>query len=237
MMPALPQLFAAFEAAWPPVSRTALGPFAYRHGAGGGQRVSAATAEGPWSERDIDAVETRFAADGLPPIFMVRSGEEALDASLAARGYAVRSPVTLRVAPITAFGPDDPERAYTVWPPLAIQREIWALDHIGPARVAVMDRAACARTTLLARLGSAPAGAAYVGLSDGVASVHALVTPAAHRRQGVARALMLTAARWARDKGATHLAVQVETGNAAANALYSSLGMTQVGHYHYRVLP
>ncbi|GAA3860209.1 GNAT family N-acetyltransferase [Celeribacter arenosi] len=231
-------LFTALEAAWPPAATTALGPFTYRTGAGGGKRVSAATATAPHSPSDLTKIEARFAADARPPIFMIRDGsptDAALDSDLAARGYRILDPVTLRIAPIDAFSPTDPDRTYPVWPPLAVQREIWRHDGIGPDRIAIMTRAQTPKTTLLARIGQAPAGTAYVALADGIASVHALVTDPALRGRGVARAMMNCAADWARERGAKSLCVQVTDANDPANALYSSLGMTPCAHYHYRV--
>ena len=45
------------------------------------------------------------------------------------------------------------------------------------------------------------------------------------------------AACWAEAEGATTLALAVTTRNAAARALYASLGMAVVGQYHYRMKP
>ena len=43
------------EATWPAESRAALGPFTLRQGAGGGQRVSAATVEGAFTDSQLQA--------------------------------------------------------------------------------------------------------------------------------------------------------------------------------------
>ncbi len=67
--------------------------------------------------------------------------------------------------------------------------------------------------------------------------IHALEISSAHRRQGLAKHLTRGAAFWARDNGADYLTLVTTTANLGANALYSSLGMTVVGHYHYRTLP
>ena len=56
-----------------------------------------------------------------------------------------------------------------------------------------------------------------------------------HRGKGLGRHLTRHAAFWAADHGATHLAVLCTKANQGANALYSSLGMTVVGQYHYRI--
>ena len=45
------------------------------------------------------------------------------------------------------------------------------------------------------------------------------------------------AAFWAQGQGVTWLTLVTTQVNTGANALYTSLGMTLVGQYHYRFLP
>lgn len=206
----------------------------WRDGAGGGSRVSAATVEGQFDAADLARIEARFADDGHAPIFQVREGDDALDAALAARGYRVKDPVDTLVMPLAEAPPYDPETGYPSWPPVAVQRGIWTEDGIGPARLAIMERAPAPKTTLLARAGGAPAGTGFVALSGDIAAVHAVVVTAPLRKHGIGRALMALAAHWARDNGAAWLTLQVTQANSAARALYSSLGMRRVDGYHYR---
>ena len=231
--------FAALEATWPAAELTQRGPFLLRRGAGGGQRVSAATATGAATEDDIARAERAMAAWGQAPLFMLRPEEEALDAVLERRGYRIKDPVTLYAAPSAAMIEPRPHRLrhIRVWPPVAVQEEIWQAGGIGPGRLDVMRRAAGARTTLLGRIGQRPAATAYVGVHDGIAMLHALEVAPEGRRQGLGRDMMRGAALWARDAGAEVLTVVVTDANAAANALYSGLGMTPVTRYHYRVRP
>src|ERR1041384_1299416 len=49
------------------------------------------------------------------------------------------------------------------------------------------------------------------------------------RRSGAARALVETAKRWARDRGACELALEVTSTNAAAIALYRATGFVDTG--------
>jgi GNAT superfamily N-acetyltransferase len=74
-------------------------------------------------------------------------------------------------------------------------------------------------------------------VADGIAFVHALAVPEAFRRKGAARNMMQRAAVWARDAGAGWLGLAVTRANGAGNGLYTSLGMTIVEQYHYRILP
>jgi len=45
---------------------------------------------------------------------------------------------------------------------------------------------------------------------------------------------MAQAARWAARHDASHISAVCTQANAAANGLYTSLGMALVGQYHYR---
>lgn len=229
-------LIATLEATWPPARAFRAGPWTLREGRGGGQRVSAATAEGPVGPADLAAMDAAQAALGQRALVMVRPGEAALDAVLAAAGYRVKDPVIGYAAPAGALAlPLPPATAIPHWPPLALTCDLWAEGGIGPGRVAVMDRAAGPRTAIIARLGDAPAGAAFVALHGAAAMLHAIEVAPRHRRRGAARSLIAAAAAWAAERGAATLSLVVTEANAPARALYASLGMTEVGHYHYRL--
>ncbi len=229
-------LAALIDGTWPAARFVRAGPFTLREGQGGGSRVSAATAEGPATEADIDAAEAGMRAMGQVPIFMLREGEDDLDARLAARGHEIFDPVNAWACPVAQLT-DIPLPRVTVlpiWEPLAIMREIWAGGGIGPARLAVMQRARGPKTGLLARFNDKPGGVAFVAIHDGAAMVHALEILPHQRRQGLGKWMMRGAAFWAAEQGAQTLAVLCTRANAGANALYSSLGMKIVGRYHYR---
>jgi GNAT superfamily N-acetyltransferase len=229
-------LFAVVDGTWPAAALHRAGPWLIREGAGGGQRVSAATAEGAWSPADIPLAEAAQRALGQPPLFLVRDGEEALDQALATRGYRIHDPVFFRAAAVTDLAaPVPPLAAFPHWPPLAIAETLWADGGIGPARVAVMHRAPGPKTAILARTADRPSGIAYAAIHGTDAMVHALHVSPGFRRQGSAVNIMRAAANWAQDHGATRISVAVTQGNAAANALYASLNMPIVGQYHYRL--
>ena len=112
--------------------------------------------------------------------------------------------------------------------------DIWQAGGIGPERIKVMERVKGPKTGILGRLNDSPAGAAFVAIHEGIAMLHALEVLPHQRRQSMGVYAMRQAAFWARDKGASHIAVVCTQDNAGANALYSSLGMSRVGQYHYR---
>ncbi len=220
------------EATWPPSSRRQLGPFTLRDGAGGGQRVSAASVDGPFTEAELAAAEAAMA----DPLMLVHAYDIDLDAALDARGWRIVDPVVAYAAPVTALMADLPYlAAFAHWPPLEIARSIWDEGGIGPGRIAVMERVQGPKTTILARAGDRPAGVAFVACHGDDAMLHALEVRPGHRRQGVGRILLAAAANWAAEQRATRLSLVVTRQNTAARALYARLGMGVVGHYHYRM--
>lgn len=232
-------LFDAIDGTWPAARLLRAGPWLLRDGRGGGKRVSAATAIAPVRDDDITQAEAGMAELGQPPLFMLRDGDETLDAMLAARGYGIIDPVTVYACPVDRLCDLAIPRVtvFKIWEPLAIELEIWAQGGIGPDRVAVMQRVTGPRTSLLGRLNEKPAAAAFVAIHDGIAMVHAVEVLPHQRQQGMGRWIMRAAAFWARTNGAHTLSVMCTDANIGACRLYSSLGMPAVGHYHYRHLP
>ena len=223
----------ALEETWPPAVTLRRGGWILRRGDGGGKRVSAATTEA--AEPDLASLEAWAAETGEPPLVLVRSGEDALDARLAAAGFGVIDPVVIHAAPVASLARQTPPlSAFALWPPLAVMTEIWAEGGIGPARRRIMERVTAPKTALLGRTEDHAAGVAFVAAAEGVAVLHALEVRPAYRRRGTARNLLASAALWAEEQGASQLALAVTRANAPADALYASLGMVPVEHYHYR---
>ena len=227
---------ALIDATWPAAGYSRAGAFTIREGKGGGSRVSAATADGPVSQADIDAAEAAQRALGQSGLFMILDGQDDLDRMLAARGYRIKDPVAIYAAPVADLarpGPD-PMTAFAIWPPFEIMRDVWAEDGIGPARLAIMDRVRGPKTAILGRHHDRVSGVAFVAVDGPRAMLHALHVTPGLRRQGSAVNIMRKAAGWAQDHGATEIFLAVTEHNHAANALYASLGMRIVEHYHYR---
>ncbi len=227
---------ALIDATWPAAGYSRAGTFTIREGKGGGSRVSAATADGHVSQADIDAAETAQRALGQSGLFMILDGQDDLDRMLAARGYRIKDPVAIYGAPVAdlARPSADPMTAFAIWPPLEIMRDVWAEDNVGPARLAIMDRVTGPKTAILGRVQDRVSGVAFVATEGRRAMLHALHVTPGLRRQGSAVHIMRKAAAWAQDHGAAEIFLAVTKHNHAANALYASLGMRIVGHYHYR---
>jgi GNAT superfamily N-acetyltransferase len=228
-------------ATWPANAAQAVGPFTVPHGAGGGQRVSAArltdTSATDTTEDAIDSAIAAMADLGQPPLFMVLDHQTGLDARLAARSFACRDTTHAMTIPCADLAaPPPPVTCFATWPPLAIQDEIWAVGGIGPARLAIMARVEGPKMSFFGRVSDKPAGTAFAAIHDGVAMLHALEILDEHRRKGLGLTMMRAAADWARSAGAQTFAVLVTGENQPARGLYASLGFQAVGRYHYRSL-
>ncbi|HLK42575.1 MAG TPA: GNAT family N-acetyltransferase, partial [Thermoleophilia bacterium] len=68
------------------------------------------------------------------------------------------------------------------------------------------------------------------------AGLAGIETAPAARRRGLAKLVVDGLLEWAADEGATHAYLEVGADNAAALALYESLGFTTHHAYHYRVI-
>lgn len=240
MKPDAKRLYRAIEATWPPCKAVNAGPWTLREGAGGGKRVSAATARAAFdTDIDLPAAEDAMRILGQDPLFMIRDGEHALDAALAARGYQMIDPVNMYVIQTHELTdlPIPKVMAFTIWEPLAIMRDLWAEAGIGPDRLRVMERAKGPKTGVLGRIDDSPGGTAFCAIDDDVAMIHALEIREAHRRKGLAGWMIRAAAVWAADWGTEWLSVVCTRQNKGANLLYASLGMELAGSYHYRILP
>ncbi len=230
---------AVLAATWPPVATRTLGPWTLRDGGGGGKRVSAASTCRDVTEREIDMAERAMDDAGQQALFQIRSGQTDLDRRLTERTYLTLDPTNVYECPVrhlSAIAPP-PSTGFSVWPPLEIQKEIWALGGIGAARLRVMERVPGPKMTILGRAEDQPAGTIFVAVHEGIAMVHALETTKRHRRQGCGRTCLVHAARWAEDHDAHTLVLLVTRANDAANAMYRALGMTGGACYHYRIRP
>ena len=233
--PTADQIFAALDETWPPAAVKTQDGWMLRDGAGGGKRVSAASRIAADAEIGVAAEAMR--AMGQTPIFQVRGEEPGLDVGLEAARYLVVDPVWLYVARTSGLidGKSEESRVYRGQFAVAAMKEIWAAGGVGPARLAVMERAAAPKSWLMTRIDDRPAGVAFVSVAGDIAMIHAIEVAGAYRRQGAGRALMSGAATFAADNGASWLALAVTKANVGANNLYRSLGMEAVAGYHYRV--
>lgn len=174
---------------------------------------------------------------GQTPLFMTTDQDQNLDHTLADAGYDMVDPVNIYSTSVDTLTTERPPKVsmFSVWPPLAIEIDMWAEGGISDARVNVMKRVQDPKTSILARWNDHPAGVGFAATHGRDAFVHAVEIRTQQRQQGVASWLMKHAAFWAAEQGASRLNIACTKSNVAANALYRSIGMKVVGEYHYRM--
>ena len=79
-------------------------------------------------------------------------------------------------------------------------------------------------------LTTAPDDRQWVGLT-------AVEVGAEHRRRGIGTLICAEMIRWGRERGATHIYLQVAQDNAAALAMYANLGLVEHHRYRYATPP
>ena len=230
-------ILTALDATWPAAARQTIDPWIIRDGQGGGKRVSAATPNSDWTQADIQTAEAAMRDLGQTRLFMITDQDQNLDHALANAGYDIIDPVNIYSTSVDTLTTERPPKVsmFSVWPPLAIETDMWAEGGISDARVNVMKRVQGPKTSILARWNDHPAGVGFAAVHGKDAFVHAVEIRNHQRQQGVASWLMKQAAFWAAEQGASRLNVACTKANMAANALYRSIGMKVVGEYHYRM--
>ena len=76
-----------------------------------------------------------------------------------------------------------------------------------------------------------------LSIADGWAGIAAVEVASEHRRRGLGTALTAAICAEAASRGVRRVFLQVETGNAAAAALYERCGFRYSHRYHYRIAP
>ena len=236
MTPGDPDLAQAFETTWPAAETADAGGFRVGRGLGAGGRVSSAHALGPdWDEADIAAAEAIHNGWHQRRMFRLSDSDATLAAALTRHGYAPETPTAIMAAEcgLLAVAPVPEMTAFAIWPPLAIQADIWIAGNIGTARQAVMPRVTLPKTAILGRHADRAVGAAFVAADGPVAMIHAIEILPGFRRKGMATWLIRKAAEWAQVQGATRLALAVSRRNVTARALYDRIGFAEAGGYSY----
>lgn len=236
--PSALRLMEVLDATWPAAETQTEAGWLLRRGAGGGKRVSAASPLATCGTPNVAVATAALARWGQPALFRLSATDQAVDAVLAAEGFAILDPTVIYTAPVEQLTDtrDETARILRITTPLARAAEIWAEGGIGPGRLAVMERVTGPRVCLMARLSDRPVGVAFVAEDGGIAMLHAVEVLESERRLGAGLMLLHGAANWAASIGAVTLALAVTEANAPARALYEKLGMSVATRYHYRHL-
>jgi N-acetylglutamate synthase len=189
----------------------------------------------------VDAVTAWYRYRGLRPCAQL-PGRQARDADavLAGAGWDRDEDVLVLTAPLTVAPDDDVPVDLAPEPD-----DAWLAGYrhrgrpLPPTARAVLTNAEDVVFASV-RLAPAPAPLAAVArgvLTDGWLGVTAVTVAEEHRRRGLATAVMSALQRWAADRGAAWVYLQVTSGNAPARALYRRGGFIEHHRYHYRHAP
>ncbi|MFD0686084.1 GNAT family N-acetyltransferase [Actinomadura fibrosa] len=232
--------------AWPAETAEERGGWLLRHSPGvDRKRSNSALPLSDDAVPDVEEVESFYAERGRPARVQVSPADRyrALDAALAARGYAAQAAtLVLTAAAADVIGTAAPGGGAagvvvaeaddrTRWPSLFGELGVPA-DGIG-----VIERIVPPAVVLAVHDAGRPAGMGLFVADTGWAGVFCMATRPDLRRRGIATAVLAAGARWAAAQGADRLYLQVEAGNGAARTLYERAGFTLSHGYHYRVRP
>jgi ribosomal protein S18 acetylase RimI-like enzyme len=192
----------------------------------------------------LDRVEAMYAERGLPALFQVTPAAlpQGLDATLANRDYVGHLPTEVWTAPLarcalTAAPPGIEVLAYPdvepAWWSLNGERGRFRKDEL-PLYLRLLERLRGRACFVLASL-DGELGATGIGVvgADRV-GIFSMRTLEGLRGRGLARAVLGGIARFAAERSATELYLQVERDNQPARALYAKAGFDVAYAYHYR---
>ncbi|MEG8280746.1 GNAT family N-acetyltransferase [Streptomyces sp. AHA2] len=230
--------------AWPPVESERLGDWELRAASGFTRRANSVLPLGepglPLDEA-LDAVRRWYGERGLPAYVQTATGaegaQELLCAALEERGWVREVTAELWVGPLAPVA--DLEQS----PQVVLSRdagEDWLARYrrkgVGEAALRVL-RAGPSVWFATVPGPSEPAAIGRCVVDGRWAGFAAVEVDPALRRRGLGTAVMATLARRALDEGASAAWLQVETGNAAARALYAGMGFAAHHAYHHYRAP
>jgi GNAT superfamily N-acetyltransferase len=226
---------------WPAPESERLGGWTARAAAGWTYRANSAFRSGEGAP-DLERISRWYAERGLPPRLQVATGagpgsDELLDVELARRGWRAERFTVCQVAALAPLADRPPDARVRVGRELT---EAWLRgSHAAGRDPATARRVLLGGPSVSVWFATVPEGTdtAAVGrcVVDGRwAGFAAISVVPAHRRAGLATAVMAELARAALGEGASAAYLQVETDNAPARALYQRLGFADHHHYHYR---
>jgi N-acetylglutamate synthase len=191
----------------------------------------------------VHTIEQLYAERGLQAHFRLPDvpSFDAMRQALSNKGYRAEQPTLVQCSCVAAM------RKVTQLAPAQVSNTPdagWASVFLGEgfdpvdgaSRVKILTKAP-GSVFASVREGDHTIAAGAGAFSYGWASVHGMRTAAAHRGQGLAGRVLAGLADTAMQRGIDRVFLQVEEGNAAANALYLRAGFTSVWKYVYWRLP
>ncbi|MDP9429283.1 MAG: GNAT family N-acetyltransferase [Actinomycetota bacterium] len=229
---------------WRGTEEGSLGGWLLRAGGGFTGRANSALVVGdpglPLPEA-VDAVQRWYADRGLRPCAMLPGRQSRpADAAFAAAGWERDEDVLVLTAPLTPAAADGVPVHFSPEPD-----DAWLAGYrhrgrpLPPSARAVLTNADEVVFASVRRdQPPAPLAAVARGVvTDGWLRVAAVTVEERYRRQGLAGAVMGALQRWAAERGAQWVYLQVTTSNAPARALYRQAGFVEHHRYSYRYAP
>jgi ribosomal protein S18 acetylase RimI-like enzyme len=221
-------------ATWPAIESAPLGGWVLRYSEGFSRRansVLALTAPEGGIDAAVKAVEDWYAARGARPLVSLAGPvAKRLDEELAARGWETEGATAVMTKALEPVRYEGEVRVVS-----APCREL--LEQVGrgtPELAAqVLGEGADRGYAEVWREG-ALAARGRGAIAGGTVAITNIGTLPAYRRQGLGTEVLHALEAWAAAQGATRTALQVETDNEAAIAMYASLGYAERYRYAYR---
>jgi GNAT superfamily N-acetyltransferase len=229
---------------WQGLETGRLGGWLLRAGGGFTGRANSALVVGDPGTTPADAVDAVagwYSARGLRPCAQLPGRQaRAADAAFAAAGWDRDDDVLVLTAPVAVHPPGPVPVDISPTPD-----EAWLTGYrYRGAELPAVAREVLTNADQLAfasvRLDPAPAPLTAVArgvVTDGWLGVTAVTVAEQHRRRGLATEVMAALQRWAADRGAHSVYLQVVADNRPALALYRRAGFIEHHRYHYRRAP
>jgi ribosomal protein S18 acetylase RimI-like enzyme len=235
------------DAAWPAAEQVALGPWKLRATYGVTRRANSVYTAGngelsvPEMERLVEEAEGFYSRRVLPAVFQTSAatGAQGLEPLLRRRGYSVTGGAEVwtldlrgkrfRVGAIEGIElrqGDEPERP---WFDCMLEEA----EDRRRVHEQIVRRVPRPRWFVTALAGEGFAGCGMAASAEGHAGIFCMSTSAAHRRRGIALAVVNALCRWAAKRGDERAFLQVMVENEAATALYRKAGFARGYSYQY----
>ncbi|MEV0037549.1 GNAT family N-acetyltransferase [Streptomyces sp. NPDC050804] len=232
--------------AWQPVESEPLGEWLLRAAGGFTRRANSVLPLGdPGTPLDeaLERVRRWYGERGLPAYIQAATGaegtQETLCAELERRGWRPETTTEVRIGALAAIGDQD-----AAVPRVRLDRSIgsagtgWLRRYQrsgvpGPHVLHVLAGGPSVWFASVPGTGDVPAAIGRCVVDGRWAGFMAVEVDPAHRREGLATAVMTALARRALEEGASAAWLQVESDNTGARALYDAMGFAVHHRYHY----